>query len=133
MSHRYTTCICIYVYIYVHDKPSRSHTDTQNTCTNTNSTNSLILLPSLDEQDGVPLVRIYMCMYVQHGCLQQLGSHTQSAQQPPLNPSLSSCWQLGVYALKVLALLQLLVRTITHTHTASPTESLTQEKSYKGI
>lgn len=37
------------------------------------SSNGLFLLPFLAEQDGSPLVRTYVCVYVQDGSLQQLG------------------------------------------------------------
>jgi len=57
-------------------------TNTDMQSTHTDSTNGLILLSSLDEEDGGPLVRVYRDIptSVQAGSLQQLGSDTQSAQ-----------------------------------------------------
>ena len=61
-----------------------SHTDhrhTQSTHMNTDSTNGLILLPSLAEWDGGPIVRKYIYMYIcTSGSLQQLDSNTLFAQ-----------------------------------------------------
>ena len=56
--HTYTTNIYIYVW------PHRSQADTQSTHSNTDSTNSLILLPSLAEENGGPRVRTYVYVYV---------------------------------------------------------------------
>jgi len=64
-AHRYFThtYIPIYLYTYIPGQPHRSQTDTQSTHTNIDSTNGLILLPSLAEHDGGPLVRIYTYIF----------------------------------------------------------------------
>lgn len=70
----------------------------------------LILLLDLAKQGKCPLMEIYLC--IQGEFHQQLGSETQSAQQPP---SLPSCCTWTLSALRVAAPLQLLVQSITHT------------------
>lgn len=62
----------MYIHLYV-----ASHTDhRQSAHKNTASTSSHILFPSLAEQDGGPLMRMYVCMYLQGGSFQWLGSDT---------------------------------------------------------
>ena len=100
-----------YVYTYIHGWPRGSQTGTQSTHTNIDSTNSLILLPSLAEQDGSPLMRIHIHMYKVDPC----SSWSQALSllsSWPLDSSLLSCWHLDIQALKAAALLQLLVQTM---------------------
>jgi len=57
-----------------------SQTDTQSTHMKTSSTNGVILLPSLTEQDRFPKVKKYVYAYVQARSTRQLGSDIQPAQ-----------------------------------------------------
>lgn len=115
-----TQSMCIHhKCTYIHCWPYRSQTDTHSTHTNTDSTTSLILLPAPAEQDGGLEVGIY---HISTRWSPPAAGLRQSVQQLPLDPSLPSCCHLDIQALEATAPLQLLVQTITNTHTHTQPE-----------
>ena len=121
------------IHTYIHGRPHRSQTDNQSTHKNIDSTNSLILLPSLDEQDGSPLVRTYIYIYTHthtHISTRWIPPaaglrHSVCPVAGPLDSSLPSCWHLDIQAPEVTALLRLLVQMVTRTQLArSPSRAL---------
>lgn len=101
-----------WIYIYTHDQLHRSH-HSHKQC--------LILFPFWLTRwwaEG-SFLEDTLTQDVQHGCLQQWDSGTQSVEQLPLDPNLSSCWHIDIQTPEATAQLQLLVHTHAHVHTHS--------------
>lgn len=79
-----------YVYTSIRGCPHGSQTGTQSIHTNIDSTNSLILLPSLAEQDGSPLMRIYVHMYKVAPCSSWAQTLSLLSSWPP--SSIAGTW-----------------------------------------